>query len=878
MNNNRQKRIFTILDSVISLEPTKRSGYLTEVCGDDEILRKEVESLLASVRESESFWEEWQSWNDREIEQLFKESPYEDNLPEKIGPWQPVKILGKGGMGTVYLADRIDGDYELKAAVKLLHREFEPGETVRRFEQERQILAKLEHEHIARFYDGGLTADGRPWLAMKYVDGISISDWCHSKKCSLQQRLELFMKVCQAVQYAHKNLIVHRDLKPDNILVAKNGAIKVLDFGIAKMLDQDPTEKGHVQTQTGMRLMSLDYAAPEQITGDTITTATDVYALGILLYELLTGTYPFDLDEKNQQQTEQILRNQDPEKPSQKHSQWKDKLRGDLDAIVLKAIRKEPDQRYENAGQLLDDINRHLLNLPVFARQDTVRYRFSKFYKRYRGKVVSGIIASVVIISLVAYYSFRIMEERNAAQIQAQKAERISGFLAALFKASDPGEALGASITAEDLLQRGSVSIEKELSDEPEVKASILEVLGTVYSNMGNYEKAQTHLEESLHLKHTYLDSDDQEIAKNLNKIAAAQLYQGQRQEARKSLLEALNIHEEGGNPDYDNYASTLNNLGSIYLNLNNLDSAEVMLRNAVELRRRYLGGDSPQLATNLDGLAITLERKGDIGEAEKLYRESLDIRKINLDPGHPDLARSYNNLAGFMYRREDYESAEPLYRDALKIWQKVHENVHPDVARGLNNLGAVLEKQDKLDEAEEIYREALEIKKEILDENHLSLAYSLSNLGLLLEKKKNYEEAESFLKESLQIRRNNFTDPHATVAKGIGNLASLYIKIEEYKLAASYYREEIALRNKITPADSSQIVFAEIALATCLTALLEFDEAERLLMNNYLKIENKIDPQNPHHKFLLQKITDLYTFWEKPDEASYYYAMIDQQ
>ena len=198
------------------------------------------------------------------------------------------------------------------------------------------------------------------------------------------------------------------------------------------------------------------------------------------------------------------------------------------------------------------------------------------------------------------------------------------------------------------------------------------------------------------------------------------------------------------------------------------------------------------------------------------------------------------------MYRREDYASAEPLYRDALNIWQKVHENVHPDVARGLNNLGAVLEKQDKLDEAEEIYRESLEIKKEILDKNHLSLAYSLSNLGLLLKKKENYEEAESLLKESLRIRRNNFTDPHATVAKGIGNLASLYIKIEEYKLAASYYREEIALRNKITPADSSQIVFAEIALATCLTALQEFDEAERLLVSNYLEIENKIDPQNP--------------------------------
>ena len=439
------------------------------------------------------------------------------------------------------------------------------------------------------------------------------------KSAPFNKGLSFFMKVCQAVQYAHKNLIVHRDLKPDNILVAKDGTIKVLDFGIAKMLDQELTEKGHVQTQTGMRLMSLDYAAPEQITGDTITTATDVYALGILLYELLTGTYPFDLDEKNQRQTEQILRNQDPEKPSQKHPQWKDKLRGDLDAIVLKAIRKEPDQRYENAGQLLDDINRHLLNLPVFARQDTVRYRFSKFYKRHRGKVASGIIASIVLISLVAYYTYRIMEERNEAQIQAQKAERISGFLADLFKASDPGEALGASITAEELLQRGSVSIEKELSNEPEVKASILEVLGTVYSNMGNYEKAQTHLEQSLHLKHTYLDPFDQEIAKNLNKIAAAQLYQGQRQEARKNLLEALNIHEEGGNPDYDNYASTLNNLGSIYLNLNNLDSAEVMLRNAVELRRRYLGGDSPQLATNLDGLAITLERKGDIRGSRKI-------------------------------------------------------------------------------------------------------------------------------------------------------------------------------------------------------------------------------------------------------------------
>lgn len=426
MEQTLLKRQLTIVDKALALKPEMRISYLNEICGADSVLRNKAGHLLESIDESEFFWDRWKKWNAQQIAELFEgdSDPElqsigagEKDLPhgQRIGPWRLIRLLGWGGMGSVWLAERADKVYEQRVALKLLHRGYihpkPEANAVRRFQQERQILAQLDHPNIARLYDGGMTDDGLPWLAMEYIDGLLLTEWCSRHNSSLKQRLDLFEEICQAIRYAHKNLIVHRDLKPENILVTKDGHIKILDFGIAKLLDDKSTADRRIQTQTGVRAMSLNYAAPEQITGETITTATDVYALGLLLYELLTDGYPYDLEGKNRRQIEQIIRTEEPIWPSvfpKENCSTADLCLSTggwnkLDTITLKALRKEPEKRYATAGQLLTDLHRFRGNQPILAQRDTIQYRWGKWLHRHRWTAASGLIALLMGIGVVIW-------------------------------------------------------------------------------------------------------------------------------------------------------------------------------------------------------------------------------------------------------------------------------------------------------------------------------------------------------------------------------------------------------------------------------------------------------------------------------------------
>ncbi len=876
MKNDRLKRILTIVDTVITIRPKERSGYLTKVCGDDESLRKEVLTLLRSIDKSKEFWEEWEHWNNEQIHNFIQESGKRIEKPYQVGEWRLNGLLGSGGMGDVFLAERINEEFEQQAAVKLLRHELHQKDWIKRFGQEIQILAKLDHPNIAGFYDGGITTDGRPWLAMQYVEGITITEWSSHGQRTLEEKLELFQKVCEAVRYAHKNLVVHRDLKPDNILITKQRTVKVLDFGIAKLLGEEIPEAKRIETQTGLRVLSLEYAAPEQITGEYITTATDVYTLGLLLYILITDSYPFDLSDKNQRKIEQVIRNQEPSKPSTILKNKK--VKGDLDAIVLKALRKEPDKRYENAGKLLEDLQRYQKNLPVEARRDTIRYRVSKFSRRHASALTVTAAFLLMVIALVSYYTYELTAERNEARMQAQKAEQVSKFLEDLFKASDPEVALGETTTAGELLERGAKKIEDTLNEKPEVKASILDVLGNVYLNMGEYEKAESHFRKSLQLRRA-TNSFHNEIAKNLNYLSTSLVYQGNRESAKNILLEALDIHKKSDNPNVENYASTLNNLGAIYLRDNTLDSAEIMLRKAIDLRKNDLHDEaSPNLSTNLDGLAMTLEKKGNVDEAEQYLLEALNIRKKTLPMEHPDIARSYNNIAGFMLRKGDFGSAEKYYRQALEKWRKVYGDDHPDVARAMNNLAAVLEKLGRIDEAVLLYEESISIKNNTLGKNHLSVAYSLANLGLLLRAKGELQAAEPLLKKSLQIRKDNFDNVHPAVAKGINNLAALYQDMQNYPMAIRYYREELELRSNINPVDSAHVLQAKLGLAKSLTANSAYVEAESILLEMKTEQRTRKKTSDKESRLVLKQLATLYSSWGKTVEANRYQALLNQQ
>ena len=558
-------------------------------------------------------------------------------------------------MGTVYLAVRDDDQYEKQVAIKLVRRGMDTDFIVDRFRHERQILASLDHTNIARLLDGGTTEDGLPYFVMEYIEGSPINQYCDDRRLSTVERVKLFRTVCSAVQYAHQNLVVHRDIKPSNIIVTPEGVAKLLDFGIAKLLALDAVGQAQAATVTMMRPMTPDYASPEQVRGRAITTAADIYSLGVLLYELLTGRRPYRVKTFTPQEIEQVICEQEPEKPSTaidrgeaQNEKTRRRLRGDLDNIVLMAMRKEPERRYASVEQFSDDLRRHLEGLPVRARKDTLAYRAEKFVRRHK----VGVAMAALMLALVVGAIVIVLGESRRAARERDKAERVSAFLVNIFKVSDPDEARGKTVTAREILDKGAERIEVELKDQPEVQATLMNTVGLVYRGLGLYEEAGVLIEKSL--------------------IIRRELHGGEHVEVAKSL----------------------NDLGWIYIEKQKPAEAEPLLREALDMRRRLLG-DHPDVAQSMNFLGFALFDKGDDDTAERLFRESLAMRRRFLGE-HMDVAQSLNNLGLTLHDKGDYDGAEPLFEEAIAIDRKLIYGDHPTVATHLNNLALLkLNKND---------------------------------------------------------------------------------------------------------------------------------------------------------------------------------------
>lgn len=801
MKNARLRHILTVVDTILSLPPDEREPYLTEVCGEDAILREEVGQLLESIRESETFWDGWEEWSQRQVHNLFQsiDAHEQDVVQEHIGPWRLVRLLGRGGMGTVWLAERADGSYEQRAAIKLLHYGREIGESasertssIRRFEQERQILARMDHPNIARLYDGGLTDDGRPWLAMEFIDGQPVTDWCRQHESSLKQRLHLFEEICEAVRYAHKNLIVHRDLKPENILVTEEGHVKILDFGIAKLLDEELTASQRLRTRTGIRAMSLEYAAPEQISGEPVTTATDAYSLGLLLYELLTGSYPFNLEGKNLRQIEQILRDEEPGRPSTRNDTRLRDLHGDLDAITLKALRKEPDQRYESAGHLLDDIEKYRSNLPVSARGDTFRYRAGKFYNRHRGKLAAGFIVLVGIISLISFYTYRITEERNEAQKEAAKAMVVKTFLIELFEVSDPSRSRGDTITALALLDKSATRIEA-LSGQPEVQATMMNAMGQVYRNLGNYDRAEMFLANALFLRRELPKPKPEQISETLHHLGILYQIKYEYEKAEPLLGEAVTLRRKHLGKAHPALASSLLEWAKVLRNQGQADSAELAYRQALTIHRQHTEENIPEVATILYGLAVVNHDQGNYVTADSLFQEAVLLYRMLPQEIDPNMAASLLALARFRHFKGNLGEAEPLYREALAMRRKLYGSEHPDVAEALTGLAMILGHRGDYDKSEPLYREALAIFKDIHGPDHSSVGITQHSLGRTLLKKGDLAEAEQALMAAKAITLDMQKEQRTLLVPIINDLANLSIKAGDILTAEDRYREALA-------------------------------------------------------------------------------------
>ena len=649
----------------------------------------EVESLLASADQSLDFLAK----PIQSAAQALAEQP--SILGQRIGPYRVLRALGKGGMGTVYLAARADDHYDRQVAIKLMQVGFGTRESMQvRFRSERQILANLDHPNIARLLDGGVTSlDGAagspsvPYLVMEYVDGVPIDEHCRLKSLSIDDRLRLFRVVCAAVEYAHNNLVVHRDIKPANILVSAAGVPKLLDFGIAKLLDPDLGDNPISRTKTTQRLMTPEYASPEQIRGDAVTTASDVYELGVLLYELLAKQRPFRLAGKSPLELAAMICDQQPEFPSTSLAARPDgaaeakKLKGDLDNIVLKAMHKEPSRRYASVALLSADVLAYLEGYPVLARTNKWGYRAGKFVRRHKLGVA---VAAATLVALVGFsigmglLAKRTTRDQIIAQRQAQ-------FLSDMFQAATPEQARGDKFTARDLLDRGAQRVDKEFAGEPEVRASLLENIASAYRSLGVLDQAESLSQRAYDLQTQIGGANAPSSAGALEILASVIRLRGQYERAEPLFRRLVAIRRKALGNERVELASALSGLGEcLYLEAKDQE-AEPILREGLAIYRH----NGPNVGSeNRNYLALLLERKGQYAEAVTLLSEAVEIDRRTIGTDTPEYAISSHNLASVLIDLGNLSDAESRLRETLAIRRKVLGNDHPDLFYSLNNLG----------------------------------------------------------------------------------------------------------------------------------------------------------------------------------------------
>ncbi len=884
MTPERWKKVSQILDEVFGLQPEKQAEALDELCDDAEIY-EEVVALLDAESEAPGFL-------DREVADL--NLPFVDESPPtvaepgaRIGAYRLIEEIGRGGMGVVFLAERADGEYERQVALKVLPRSFETDERIERFRAERQILASLDHPGIAQMLDGGVTDAGRPFLVMEHVEGVPIAEYCHIHDSSIGERLHLLRSVCRAVQHAHRRLVVHRDLKPSNILVTETAdgpQVKLLDFGIAKLLDENPGWTVP-RTRTGEHLMTPQYAAPEQIRGDDITTATDVYQLGVLAYELLTGQRPFSVDDRSLSEIERVVLETTPQKPSTfvrgldeeaaaetlPHSsvEWGEQLRGDLDTIVLKALRKEPARRYESVKALEQDIRRYQHGQPVEARPATLGYRARKFVSRHRWGVATMTFVAILIVGFGAM----LISERNRAQQKAQeaqreaaKAQRVSGFLVDLFETSQPSESLGDTVTARELLERGAEQAET-LGDQPEVQAQMLASIGQAYEGLGRYDEAQPLLEEALSTRRATLGPRHPEVAQTLHALAVLAFRKREYRAAdslfERSLEMRRALHEE----PHPEIAESLNDLAVVRRNRGQLASADTLYQQALSMRRSLFGSESSEVISTLNNLAVLKTNRGAVEEAEALYREVLASRRKKLGETHPRVANTLNNLATCLRRQGKLAEAESTYRETLAMRRQLLDADHPKIAQSLNNLANVLRERGALSEAEPLYRQALDIRREQFGEEHITVANSLNNLAHVLRNRGQYDEAEQMQRRAVSIYRSELGDQHRYVGVALDNLAELLRMRGGCGEALDTYREAWEVLNA---SSSSRSTRAETGAnyGACLAEQGQPVEAEPLLRQSYSVLRKQDSTQAADAR---RALVEVYEDLGQSDSATVY-------
>jgi serine/threonine-protein kinase len=824
--NGRWLLVEKLFQRAMDMDGSLRGSFLERACSGDPELRSEVEGLLASAGKT-------LDWLKRPVARAAREVALSGR---RVGAYVLMRLLGEGGMGRVFLAQRADEQYRQLVAIKLMHSSLWPADAMlERFRTERQILASLNHPNIARLLDGGVTTEGAPYLVMEYVDGVPVDEHCRANQLTVEQRLELFLRICVAVEYAHKNLVVHRDIKPANVLVAADGTPKLVDFGIAKLLE---AERAASTATAG--LMTPEYASPEQLRGEPITTATDVYGLGVLLYELLSGVHPFCDGTRSPVDLIRQICEADPPPPSAIVSRGpgRPKPTLELDRIVAMAMQKRPESRYSSVTSLARDIFAYLNGYPVFARTGGLRYRAKKFVLRHK-LMVGGL--TLFAISL-AGFSIEMAVLTRRANREQLKAERAATFLANMFRAATPQEARGRTITARELLDRGIQRVDQELAGEPEVQASLLYSIADAYSHLGLYDRARELAERSYKSRRQMLGPRSLSTAESLLLLANTTRLKGDYAQAEPLFTEALDIQRAKLGEGSGTVADTLSVLGECLFLEGKDAQAESKLRQALGILR---GAGPNSGSVTRDYLARLLERKGDYLEAAQLLTEATDIDKRTKGADSPDYTMSLHNLAGALWRLGDLYSAEAKLNETLAIERRVLGDKHPDLGYPLNLLGGVELDEGEWLKAKPLLRESFAIWSK-LDPSNVLVVSAFNGQGRLLQAEGKYSEARGYFECALDTAQRQAGSTY-TVARVLYNFALLEFDDGDYRAAEEKAERSLSMARSVNGgevAPDTAITMTTLAEAR----LFEGDPAgaEPILRQALNILKNKLPSRYP--------------------------------
>jgi serine/threonine protein kinase/tetratricopeptide (TPR) repeat protein len=903
-----------IFSAALELQaPEQRARYLDEACGDNRELRRRIDELLGSHADVGSFMSAPASERAPEgmIADVVRAGP-----GTLIGPYKLLEQIGEGGFGVVFMAEQQE-PVRRKVALKVLKPGMDTRQVVARFEAERQALAIMDHPNIAKVLDGGATDAGRPYFAMELVKGVPITEYCDQNHLTPRHRLELFVHVCQAVQHAHQKGIIHRDLKPSNILVTVHDTTpvaKVIDFGVAKALGRELTDKT-MFTGFAQMIGTPLYMSPEQagMSGLDIDTRSDIYSLGVLLYELLTGTTPFDKERFKQTAYDEIcriIREEEPPRPSTRLSESKETLasisaqrqtepakltklvRGDLDWIVMKALDKDRNRRYETANGLAMDLRRYLADEPVQACPPSAGYRLRKFVRRHRPLLFAAAVFTLMLTAGIVVSTWQAVratwaerdasDERDKAVAEKQRgdeeaaiAKTVDDFLQKdlLGQADIANQAAGGernrNITVRELLDRAARSIEPRFKGQERTESAIRLTLGRAYRALGEFPEAQKHLDRSFALRKDKLGARHPHTLESLDALALLAWFRGRHEQSEALFRQVLDVRKTELGDDHADTLTSMNNLANLWWQRGRLAEAEDYFKRVLSARSAKFGSDHPDTLGSMSNLAMLYGGSGRYAEAEPMFKQVVEGFRGRYGPDHPQTLRCMNNLAAFYLDIGRYDEAERRFQQLLEIAGRVQlGDDHLETARYKSGLATVYLLRRRHADAEPLFRHVLKVRRSRLDADHADTLTTMNDLAVVCMETRRFDEAEPLFRDALTASRVKPGAEHPLTLKIMNGLASLCALRGQYDEAEVLFGQVLEARRAIFGADHPETLISVHNLGASYRLRARYDKAEPLLLEAAAGARKKLGPNHPHTRSFLNSLVLLYEAWGNPLEA----------